>query len=516
MNYFRVIVAIHSLVAMSALAAPASIKGIVDVLHGDSPGDSFMGFVADTHGHVVAPVGRDATKLIVRSSDGTEYGADPIHFDPSSGLTLLKTSSPAGVLVPYIFAKDVAETERKVYGAKKDDFSGETKFVSGSIAQITVPDNSSVKPSLIIHNALVGEQNHGSPLFNNCGEVAGVIVDSGRSSFFDFGGDDEKHAAAVPADWVLEKFSPSGLKAEISSEPCLSDTRQKQDLEEQKQRAQEEAQRAQEEAQRAQEEADKEKAARVAMEAKLQKTDDEIKREKDATEKMAQELQQARAAQDMVEEQLMHQAEEAQEEQARLNQAVADNQDALDVVVQDKKMLELKEAKRQEQIKFWASIIGAILALILLLAWLMYRRSATKTRLREESAKRKEEEAQEALAVQEAREEEINQLPNVLLSGEDANSRRFVLRVVRQSLAKGAIVGRSPSQSDHMLNHEEMSRQHFRLFARHGTIFIEDLRSTNGTEVNGIMLASGGEAALSEGAQVKIGNLKLVVHLEQS
>lgn len=51
-------------------------------------------------------------------------------------------------------------------------------------------------------------------------------------------------------------------------------------------------------------------------------------------------------------------------------------------------------------------------------------------------------------------------------------------------------VGRSQSSADMAVDDKQLSRMHFRLTCENGCLFIEDLGSTNGTEVNGVPIAS--------------------------
>ena len=52
------------------------------------------------------------------------------------------------------------------------------------------------------------------------------------------------------------------------------------------------------------------------------------------------------------------------------------------------------------------------------------------------------------------------------------------------------IVGRSHSESDMSVDDKQLSRQHFQLTCENGCLYIEDLGSTNGTEVNGVPIMS--------------------------
>jgi diguanylate cyclase (GGDEF)-like protein len=78
-------------------------------------------------------------------------------------------------------------------------------------------------------------------------------------------------------------------------------------------------------------------------------------------------------------------------------------------------------------------------------------------------------------------------------------------------------IGRS-SQSDLCIDQESVSRAHARILYRDGAHFIEDLGSTNGTQVNDVVVST--PVALANGMQIKVGSsiLKFISgdHLETS
>jgi hypothetical protein len=51
-----------------------------------------------------------------------------------------------------------------------------------------------------------------------------------------------------------------------------------------------------------------------------------------------------------------------------------------------------------------------------------------------------------------------------------------------------------------------VSREHVAIVRRGGDVFVRDLGGTNGTTLRGLMLASGGEARVGEGVEVRLGN----------
>ena len=87
--------------------------------------------------------------------------------------------------------------------------------------------------------------------------------------------------------------------------------------------------------------------------------------------------------------------------------------------------------------------------------------------------------------------------------------------MLRSRQASGVVVGRNPADSDFVINHPKVSRKQFRLFAAGGLLMIEDLGSTNGTTVDGKRLDAGQETVLADLSRVELGDLKLLVRLEQ-
>ena len=460
MKQQAILAAIALLCASPATATLPSAEGIVEVRDARDPRSiaPSLGFVADAEGHVIAPVQKDADVLLIRFVDGTEYRADSVHFDSYSGLGLLalKVAAPPGASASYAFARDVVGLGRKVYGAMKDADTGEVRFVSGGVVGIAA-SGTHAAPDMIAHSALVGKRHHGSPLLNNCGEVVGVVLDLSHSkdpSIPYKDSEKEGHGQAIPAEWLEKTFSQHGLQPETSNQTCLSEATQIQEAEDTAKRLEEKHKKA-------------EKKAEEATQA-LEEAQSKASAEEEARKQAEEKSKMAEAA-----------AAEAHKK------------------VQDK----------QEKVNFWAIIAGAGLVLLLLLVGVAHRRSVNK-------AKRKEEKAESELAEHIEKEEQIQGLPDVLLNGEDAGGERFVLRIPRNSLVEGAIVGRSPKQSEFVINHGEVSRQHFRLFSQEGDVMVEDLGSTNGTEVNDIVLTLGKSTALQDGARLMLGSLSLTVKLE--
>jgi predicted component of type VI protein secretion system len=73
-----------------------------------------------------------------------------------------------------------------------------------------------------------------------------------------------------------------------------------------------------------------------------------------------------------------------------------------------------------------------------------------------------------------------------------------------------AIVGRNP-QSDLVIPHESISRQHCKIEYKSGVLYITDIGSTNGTFVNGKKIATEERVRLDDNQQIKIGRLECEV-----
>jgi len=98
-----------------------------------------------------------------------------------------------------------------------------------------------------------------------------------------------------------------------------------------------------------------------------------------------------------------------------------------------------------------------------------------------------------------------------------SQSRRATLRVTagpdvgrRFAVAGGAILGRLP-ECDVSLDDPSVSRRHARVGRQDGIWFVEDLGSTNGTRVGDRTVS---RSDLSDGDELRLGNVRLVFHLE--
>ena len=157
------------------------------------------------------------------------------------------------------------------------------------------------------------------------------------------------------------------------------------------------------------------------------------------------------------------------------------------------------EAQAQEQQEFFiriATISGLVLLFVGALIWFRFRRKSMS--LRQAKAEAQRAAAPPLGAV------------DILFEGRDANGKVHTLKIPAISLDPdkgGAVVGRNPSQSGFILDLADVSREHFRIYVQNEQILIEDLGSTNGTQLNGQKLAAHETVILNTQDRINIGSI---------
>ena len=76
---------------------------------------------------------------------------------------------------------------------------------------------------------------------------------------------------------------------------------------------------------------------------------------------------------------------------------------------------------------------------------------------------------------------------------------------------QGAVIGRAVDQCEFVLAHRTVSRRHARLTVVGKALHVEDLGSTNGTSVNGMLACTGVPVPIRPGTKLKIGDIELLV-----
>ena len=384
----------------------------------------------------------------------------------------------------------------------------QSSVVGGTLSAVQ-PSNGT-PPDYYLHNALVGDTGMGGPLFNNCGEVVGVVVPQPKFLARLLISEKESAAYAVPIEWLVSQFATRGVRPARAASPCLSEAEQ---LAAAEQKTTVTQSKLEEETRRAA------TTAQAAVDAQTEL--DAVKRQLDE-------------AQDAGEDERLRLEAEIQARQGKLDEARALETTARDALataqravdearVREDSLRDALEAtqraaqEREKQYKTWGIAGGAALLLLLLLVWAMKRRAVARERREKTAAKSHAEKAQAGLDAREQEDARIRDTPTVFFDGADFSGQRVALRIPGASIAatSGVVVGRNPADSDFVINHPKVSRKQFRLFAAGNLLMIEDLGSTNGTTVDGKHLGAGQETVLADLSRVELSDLKLSVRLEQ-
>ncbi len=102
----------------------------------------------------------------------------------------------------------------------------------------------------------------------------------------------------------------------------------------------------------------------------------------------------------------------------------------------------------------------------------------------------------------------------LVLAGFDAKGERLRIQVPKRgaSAAQGGyVIGRHAALVDYPIEDPKISRRHLRITVEHGQCYIEDMNSTNGTQVNGRYLKAFVSTLLSPGDKISIGRIELQV-----
>ncbi len=252
-----------AIIASEAQAASPTAGGLVNIrkaVDADNDDKSFVGFVAGKDGRIITRLKNPTDRqLHVRLSDSTVIVAKMIRHDAVSNLALIQPLNRAAQLPePYVFAKQPAKTQRQVSAFDVVKPLANSKLISGTLAKIRAGD--AQKPTLYSHNALTNRQSAGAPLFNNCGEVVGVVDVVGRDLRKLFAQSEAESAVAIADDWVIDKLIGAG-NINRASEECLSAAAIAAKAEEKIRAAAEKAERSANEATEAREETETQRIA---------------------------------------------------------------------------------------------------------------------------------------------------------------------------------------------------------------------------------------------------------------
>ncbi|MFK7914714.1 MAG: FHA domain-containing protein [Pseudomonadales bacterium] len=478
------------LIAWVMLAWPAtSAAGIedslvvVDAYRGSRLQHELSGFVVAQDIVVTNAnlLGR-ANRFVIRDPDlGTEITAEVLHRDDVSGIAILETVGLPGLEAELATGQLPEPSSIRVPQRK----SGKVAEVVGHVSEEFdhADDDDPVRVfKHFRHTAVVDKASYGMPLLNECGQIAGVVRPEPGLSQYQLNRLKDPQGLMVATDVVALQAALVQLSIDVKTadKACTGQFKDAIDRAEQKEKEAAEAKKSADTAKTEAGEARKKAEDARKKAEELEKQSDASQAEKEAAQQAAEEARQAaEKASDL--------ARQREEEAAELLEISEDAQ------------AQVKSLEAERDYLYLALMAGAGVLVLVLLIWLLMSRRRRK-QLKHSQQQVEEVEAELANAFKPAS-------FGCLLEGRSIEDQLFAIKISAEDLGakEGAVVGRNPTQSVAILDHDQASREHFKLLASGSELFIEDLESANGTSVNGRELTPNQMVALREGDEVQIG-----------
>ena len=486
----------------------------------DAAANQAPGFGVSGDGHVLTHARglRDVPSYVVTTSGGQVFQAAKVAPDEPTGLVLLRIGGNGHGLTPLPFARTALQPADPLHAVRFDP-SGAAPFttVSGTVTRLFAADDGW---PVIAHNALFSPTSAGTPLLNRCHQAVGVNVLE-RQGFFGREVDptEQGSARSVAVSHVGDFLASAGLALPTAEGECPS---LEEEMRQRLERAQQDLEQAQQEKETAEAEAEDARNKEAALQAEKDAADQRAARGETETaaqrERAEEEARRAAEATRRLQEEARSKQEA--EKQARLaleRVRVLEEQARLAAERARQAAAQARQAEeRKRRTLQYAAVGGGALALAVLALLLVVR--AKRKRLAAAEREKTDmagdlDRAQSELSAASERDRLRASAPDVFLDGADARGRPIALKIPGASLVEpaGAVVGRSPADATFVINHEQVSRRHFRLTLVAQRVTVEDLGSTNGTSVNGRGLASGDAVPLADGNRLALGDLHLTV-----
>ena len=471
----------------------------VRMYKGDAKEGDWAGVVVNDKGDVltsaaVLSAGR-RVKVIVR--DGTEWEAEKLWKDTDVGVVRVEEGlEPAGLPVS-VAALARGTRVVAVVPPDLDVESGEGVFVPGAVGED--------EASHMRHNAMITARGYGSPVINECGQVAGLNVPDSTQAPGRLARDMEPRdtVLALGAEALAVRLRENGTEFELIEEECVS--AEARAAAEQRQREEAEARAIAEQRQR------EEAEARAAAE---QRQREEAEAQAAAEQRQREEAEARAAAEQRQREEAEAQAAEAERERRRAQESATVAEQAV-VTAARREQEQRRSSEQLKRFATWGVAAATVLLLLLLLFWVLSarrkRHAIRMARTRAAAAEREAVEARrQAAAIPEP-------APfDCVLTGRDAGGAVHALNLRRDVLGApaGIVVGRDPSESSHIVVDASVSRAHARVYVKGGVVHIEDLGSTNGTFLNGQKLVKGEGARIRDGDELALGSVMFRIDLK--
>lgn len=405
---------------------------------------------------------RKAKSITVNVLNGPDIPAQIANYNKDTGVALLiargLTAKPAK------FSKERAISGRQVNVI--DIGAASIRHKQGTIGNAVSSDQTKF---LFDHNAIISAAGYGGPVFDECGWVIGLNrPDPKISSYKARSGMAPSVVVRAVNNQTLVNYTKSllGTAITVSTEKCPS-------IEERRQTAA----------------------------AKIKATEKENTKNKEALNKAEKTAKNRKAASDKQKKTADKKIKDAEETKKALEEEIATAETSRLKAEED-----LKDAREEEQRQLFLIIAGGVLLVIVILgiAIMMIKKRSrlAAAAMAEADVAFAEADAADARAAQ-AASQKADVFFDCLLEGGHHSLK--LPGAFLPDASGGVIIGRHPGRSSVVFDTPEISRSHARFYEVDGTVYVEDLGSANGTQVNGMDVVQGRPLSITPGDQVVLG-----------
>ena len=475
------------------------------------------GFVVNGNGDVLtnAHLLANADRVTVLSlKTGAEIVAQEVFASREMNLALLRVQ---GLGAPPIRLSEQGAGVGRVVETLTFAAGDSVRIARGTIgAHQDVPGRTPADSvvHLLQHNAIVTSRAFGMPVFNECGDVVGINLpdpDSGRWPFRNVK-EPRGTVFALRSGDIVNALKAAEIAHTVVDDACLTAI------------------------ERAEAREDSLRRAQARTDSLTQAREDSLRRERARTDSLSQAREDSikAAAEERLRaergrlERAQHRADslkQAREDSltrahARTDSLARARADSIRRAAADRlrttrdSLAEVNRMGREEASERfrWTVVAGAVIVILVLLGWFLFAR-AKKAQVQSSSSRASEAE-RDAHAARQAAERAPQPAPfRCLLEGQDDTGRPFVLSIPALALPPGVALGRSPANSEFIIDHEAVSREHVGLTVTDGRLYAEDLNSTNGTTINGRLISPGERVVMDDNDELGTGPVIFRVRL---
>ena len=368
---------------------------------------------------------------------------------------------------------------------------------------------------LIFHNALVAADHFGAPLYDECGNIVGVSIADPRLNKADQKKDPEEAVVALNISQISQWLEAVNIQFNVAEEECISVELQAEESRNKVTEAEAAVADAEESLRTAQSQSEEQEAAVADAEESLRTAQSQSEEQQAAAQQALDEasanLEGARSAAQLLEQELERVKEEATQANADLEQSRREAQLLEQELERTREEDERKRSEIFKKIELYGGIAVGILLLVVLLWWMNTRSKNKQITTAHQQAESAESKARKVVAEQRQRLAPFE----CILEGVDSSGKRYLIKFHKQALGtpQGVVLGRSPRNAAFIIEHAKVGREHARLYVKEGTLFVQDLSSTNGTWVDGQKVEAKESAKLSNGATLEFGPVRFRVQL---